>query len=144
VTVLQAVPKPTRKAKEPKRLQTKTRIKPRNDARAAEMRARNFPVRPAVVWCLLAHRLAAYQAEHGEKAIPPGWSRCWGPVDPAHVVHARGAGGCNSSKDEVAYLCRGHHREQEGRSEAFERLYGVDLKAEAAKVAAGDFGPQPP
>lgn len=141
---LVAVPKPTRKAKEPKRLQTRTRIKPRNEARSAEMRARNFPVRPALVWCLLAHRLAAYQAEHGEKATPAGWSRCWGPVDPAHVVHARGAGGCNSSKDEVAYLCRGHHREQEGRSGAFERLYGVDLAAEAAKVAAGDCGPAPP
>ena len=66
---LVAVPKPTRKAKEPKRLQTRTRIKPRNEARSAEMRARNFPVRPALVWCLLAHRLAAYQAEHAEGSL---------------------------------------------------------------------------
>jgi hypothetical protein len=138
------VPKPTRKAKKPKRLQSKTRIKPRNEARAKEMRARNFPTRPAVVWCLLAHRLAAFQAEHGEKSAPAGWSRCWGPVDQAHVVRARGAGGCNSSKDAVAYLCLRHHQQQEGRSEAFEQLYGVDLVAEAAKVAAGDFGPLPP
>jgi hypothetical protein len=136
--MLQPVPKPARKVKEPKR------IKQVNPERAALMRERNFPKRPAVVWCLLAHRLAAYQAEHGEKATPPGWSRCWGPVDPAHVVHARGHGGCNSSKDEVAYLCRRHHTEQEGRSEDFERRYGVDLAAEAAKVAAGDFGPEAP
>ncbi|MEK9901450.1 MAG: hypothetical protein VW516_11960 [Rhodospirillaceae bacterium] len=137
--MLRPCPKPVREAKEPKRLRAK------NPERAAEMRDRNFPDRPPVVWCLLAHRLAAYQAEHGAKAaLPKGWSRCWGPVDAAHVVHARGAGGCNSSKDEVAYLCRGHHREQEGRSEGFEHTYGIDLKAEAAKVAAGDFGPEAP
>jgi hypothetical protein len=143
--MLQPVPKPARKVKEPKRLQAKTRIKAKNPERAAKMRARNFPDRPPVVWCLLAHRIAAYQAEHGAKAaLPKGWSRCWGPVDAAHVVHARGAGGCNSSKDEVAYLCRRHHEEQEGRLEEFQRRYGVDLVEEAAKVAAGDFGPEAP
>ncbi len=136
--MLRPCPKPAREAKEPKRLRAK------NPERAAEMRDRNFPDRPPIVWCLLAHRLAAYQAEHGEKARPAGWSRCWGPVDAAHVLHNRGMGGCNSSRDEVAYLCRGHHQEQEGRSEDFEKRYGVDLAAEAAKVAAGDFGPEAP
>ena len=62
----------------------------------------------------------------------------------AHVVHARGMGGCNSSKDEVADLCRGHHGEQEGRSAAFEEKYGIDLAAAAARRAAGVRDPLPP
>lgn len=141
--MLQPVPKPPRKVKEPKRLQSRTRIKAVNPERAALMRERNFPKRPAVVWCLLAHRLAAYQAEHGEKATPPGWSLCCGRVDFAHTT-PRGMGGCNSSKDNGVYMCRRHHQEQEGRSEDFELRYGVDLTAEAAKVAAGDLGPEAP
>lgn len=136
--LLRAVPKPTRKTKEPKR------INPVNAKRRAALHARNYPDRPAGVWCLLAHRLHAYQAEHGAKAIPAGWSLCKGEVEAAHVIHARGNGGCNSSKDEVAYLCKRHHGEQEGRSAAFEQRYGVSLRDEAAKVAAGDFGPEPP
>lgn len=124
----------------------RTRLKSANLERRAEMRARNFPDRPAVApWCLVAIELERYQARHGAKQVPAGWTRCWtGEPDPAHVVHARGMGGVNSSKDEVAYLCRGHHNEQEGRSEAFEAKYGVDLAAAAARLAAGGRDPLPP
>lgn len=117
----------------------------RNETRAARMRERNFPARRIVgPTCIVALKLAEYQRKRGAKMQPAGWSRCWGPVDPAHVVHARGMGGCNSGKTEVAYICRGHHREQEGHTAEFEAKYQVDLKTEAAKVAAGAEEPGAP
>lgn len=123
----------------------RTRLKSRNEVRAAKMRALNFPERPLVQpWCLVALALRRYQAVHGEKAIPAGWTECWGPVDPAHVVRARGMGGANSDKTQVAYLCRGHHGEQEGRTCAFEARYKIDLAAAAACLAAGATDPGAP
>lgn len=124
----------------------RTRLKSANLERMAEMRARNFPDRPLVTpWCLIARKLTEHQARHGEKMRPVGWTPCWsGPPDAAHVVHNRGMGGCNSSKNEVAYLCRGHHGEQEGRTAAFEARYGVDLAAEAARLAAHPETEGPP
>lgn len=118
----------------------RTRLKSQNPERRAELRARNFPDRPMVApWCLVALALERYQARHGSKMIPAGWTPCWpGEPDAAHVVRARGMGGVNSDKTQVAYLCRGHHTEQEGRSAAFEAKYGIDLAAEAAKLAAGE------
>ena len=133
-----AVPKPVRAEKTPKRL------RPVNPERAAAKRLRNFPTPDLVPqFCLIAHKLAEYRARHGEKSTPAGWSRCWGPVDPAHVTPL-GGGGVKSDKNDVVRLCRGHHGEQEGRTQAFEARYGVDLKAEAAKYAAGERDPLPP
>lgn len=115
----------------------RTWLNPRNDERAAEMRARNFPVVPAAsLFCYIAHELRRWQATHGGKGKPLGWSDCWGPVGWAHVIHARGMGGVNSDRDEVVQLCQGHHGEQEGKTAAFEALYRVDLAAEAARIAA--------
>lgn len=134
--MLQAVPKPERKVKQPKRLQTRARlttkapmkrggpVKPVNLKRAKEKRERNFPPRTGHERCAIEVKAMSMLGP-----IPADWSGCWGAIDPAHVVHTRGMGGCGSSKDEVVYLCRGHHGEQEGRSEAFEARYGVDLKA---------------
>lgn len=123
----------------------RTRLKSENPERRAEMRARNFPDKPLITpWCLIALALRQYQAEHGEKAVPAGWSPCWGPIDPAHVVRARGMGGVNSDKTQVAYLCRGHHSEQEGKTRAFEARYKVDLAAEAARLASGATDPGAP
>lgn len=121
------------------------RINPRNEARAAKMRARNFPTTPVVPpTCLIAFELQRYRARHGAKMKPAGWSDCWGPVDPAHVT-TRGMGGCNSDATQVVRLCRGHHREQEGRTDEFEARYNVDLKAIiAARVAAGETEPGAP
>ena len=132
MTILQAVPKPVRTEKQPRRLQAKTQIKPVNHKRVAKMRERNFPDRTGNERCLIADKAAVLLG-----AIPAGWSGCWGAIDPAHVT-PRGHGGCNSSKDDVDWLCHGHHVEQEGRTARFEALYGVDLKAEAARRAAGD------
>jgi hypothetical protein len=127
--MLQAVPKPKREHKERKPLN------PRNGKRIAKMRKRNFPDRDGSERCLIAVKA---QPMH---TIPAGWSGCWGEIDPAHVT-PRGNGGCNSSKDDVVWLCRGHHGEQEGRTKAFEQRYGVDLKAEAARRASGTPSPE--
>ena len=122
----------------------RTRLKSRNEVRVALMRERNFPDQPVVPpWCLIARELQKYRAIHGEKARPAGWSDCWGPIDPAHV-RARGMGGVNSDKTQVVWMCRGHHGEQEGRTQAFEERYGVDLAAEAARIAGGGHDPAPP
>jgi hypothetical protein len=128
--MLQPVPKPKREHKDPKRLQQRTPIAQRNGKRQAKQRKANFPDRPENVRCAIAE-----QADKRD-SIPADWQRCWGAIEPAHVVHARGMGGCNSSRDEVVWLCHGHHREQEGRGPAFEARYGVDLKALAAETAA--------
>lgn len=64
------------------------------------------------------------------------WRPCWGHVDQCHIK-PRGMGGCNSDGATV-YLCRGHHMEQEGRTDAFEAKYGVDLRAEGARQHAGE------
>ena len=128
----------------------RTRINPRNDDRAVEMRARNFPDVPAsTLFCFIAHELRRWQASNGGKGKPIGWSDCWGPVGWAHVIHTRGMGGVGSSRDEVVQLCLGHHSEQEGTTAAFEARYRVDLAAEAARsaalCAAGEsIGPGPP
>jgi len=127
--VLQAVPKPERRAKQPKRLQTRTRIRPVNSKRVKEKHERNYPPRTGYERCAIAVKADTLNQ------IPAGWSGCGGSIEAAHVVHARGIGGCNSSADEVVYLCTAHHREQEGRSRAFEARYGVDLKALAAEQA---------
>lgn len=134
--MLQAVPKPTRRVKEPKRLKTKTRIKPVNSKRAREKHARNFPPRTGYERCAIAVKADALFS------IPAGWRGCSGSVEAAHVVHARGHGGCNSSADEVVYLCTGHHGEQEGKSREFEARYGVDLAQLAAEQAAANRGHQ--
>ncbi len=127
--MLQAVPKPERRAKQPKRLQTRTRIRPVNSKRVKEKHERNYPPRTGYERCAIAVKADT------QNRIPAGWSGCDGSIEAAHVVHARGIGGCNSSADEVVYLCTAHHREQEGRSRAFEARYGVDLKALAAEQA---------
>ena len=109
----------------------------RNVKRAAEMHARNFGERPNVEpWCVVATEAARYQAVHGRKAWPDGWVRCAGKVEAAHLT-PRGMGGCNSSAEEVVYLCTTHHREQEGRTPAFEAKYGVDLRAAGAEQRKG-------
>ena len=127
--MLQPVPKPTRRVKEPKRLQTRTRIKPVNSKRAREKHARNFPPRTGHERCAIAVKADTLYT------IPAGWRGCEGSIEAAHVVHARGHGGCNSSAAEVVYLCTGHHCEKEGKSRAFEARYGVDLIALAAEQA---------
>jgi hypothetical protein len=103
-----------------------------NSKRARAKHVRNFPQRTGNERCAIAVKAGALFSS------PAGWRGCSGEVEAAHVVHARGHGGCNSSADEVVYLCTGHHREQEGRSRAFEARYGIDLRQLAAEQAGLD------
>lgn len=60
------------------------------------------------------------------------------PCDPAHVRRGGDGGmGCKPSDSLVCSLCHAHHLEQHSIGEpAFERRYGIDLKAEAAATWA--------
>lgn len=146
MTEIHPCPKPPKREKPRKPLRSRTRIKPRNAARAAKMHARNFPTRPLVEpRCFIARRLAAYRAAHGQKMTPRGWLPCCAKIDAVHATQDRGMGGVNSSEADVVYGCRTHHDElgRIGRP-AFEAKYGVDLAHEAARVAAGETDPLPP
>lgn len=129
---LRPCPKPSAREKTKPAGLKRTRMKAVNPERKARVRAKQYPAtRPLDGWCLVARELARYQREHGEKQWPAGWTRCWGGLEQAHVIRARGMGGVNSSPDQIVDLCHGHHLEQEGRSAAFEARYGVDLRKEA-------------
>lgn len=53
-------------------------------------------------------------------------------ADPAHVVHSQGAGG---TSEDLAPLCRKHHREQHAAGiRTFERRYNIDLTTMATKL----------
>jgi hypothetical protein len=57
---------------------------------------------------------------------------CMGPSEPAHVK-SRGAGG---GRFDIVPLCHAHHREQHSRGiRTFAKLYGLDLRLEADRVA---------
>lgn len=110
-----------RRGKPPQR---KTWINRVNRERRAKLYARNF----------------GEGGERGEvvrsmACLARGDGRCSGPIEAAHVV-ARGMGGCNSSSRQLVPLCRGHHREQGDRGiRTFEARHGLDLDAEARRVA---------
>jgi hypothetical protein len=57
---------------------------------------------------------------------------CMVPSEPAHVK-SRGAGG---GRFDIVPLCHAHHREQHGRGiRTFSKIYGLDLRLEADRVA---------
>lgn len=93
------------------RLIQKTPIPKVNRARAKSARERDFGDH------------AKFVVQHPCVAVGRG---CWGPIDPAHKK-TRGSGGTKEAN--LFPACRGHHREQEGRTEEFERKYGLDLDA---------------
>ena len=109
----------------------RTRIKPVGKRGSRFWKRRNKPFTDwvATLECLLADY--------------PGTS-CWHPEDmlakgrhsdPAHVLGTtRGAGAYDEG--EVAPLCRSHHAEQEGKTEAFARRYRLNLKVAAEQTWA--------
>lgn len=99
-------------------LKRRTRLKPRNDERLARRRAKEFG--PQAELC---------------RSLPccvPG-CRKGPPSDPAHV-RSRGAGGDDS---DTVPMCRKHHTEQHATGiETFQQRYGLDLRAEALRLAS--------
>lgn len=104
------------------RLQTRTPIAKVNRKRKRKAYARNYGERGALVRampCVLLGR------------------GCSGRVVAAHV-RARGMGGAKGDRRCLAPLCDGHHRELDdrlGSPERFAERYGVDLLAEAERIA---------
>ncbi len=81
---------------------------------------------------------AALDQDFGEEAktvralpcLAAGCNAC--PSEPAHVK-SRGAGG---GRFDIVPLCHAHHREQHSRGvRTFAKIYGLDLRAEADRIA---------
>jgi hypothetical protein len=106
----------------------RTRVRPTNPERKAETFARNFGPRGEAVRampCLCARG---------------PWSlRCGQPAEAAHA-RARGMGGAKGDRRDLVPLSRKHHDEAgEARTSqraAFELRHGLDLFAEADRIAA--------
>lgn len=102
-----------------KRLKRRTPLRPVNPERAAKKYERNFGAYAEVI-------------RRQPCAVPGCRSR---KSEPAHVK-PRGMGGCGGAKRDLVPLCRRHHREQEGRTSAFQARYSLDLTALAASLWA--------
>ena len=115
-----AFPKPTRTVKQSKPLRR------RNAKRCARRRREDFGERgPAVraMYCLTLPASPRRDAAAGG---------CSGQVQAAHAK-SRGAGG---DRRHLIPLCAAHHAEQHRRGvRTFERLYDLDLYAEADRIA---------
>jgi hypothetical protein len=125
-------------------------MKRRNPKRAAKTFARNFGERGAPVramGCLCAKYCADWyfntlQAEHAngtpERFDASELPACSGPIQACHTI-ARGMGGAKGDRRNLVPLCAHHHTEagERGTSqrEAFEKRYGLDLQAEAKRIA---------
>lgn len=92
-------------------LARKVALKKVNPERAKKARARDFGDH------------AKFVVQYPCVAVGRG---CWGPIDPGHKRKRSGGG---TKEANLFPICRGHHREQEGRTEEFERKYGLDLEA---------------
>jgi hypothetical protein len=111
----------------------RTRIKPTNPKRRREAYARNFGERGEAV-----RSMPCLVPLEGVE-----WPECRGPVQAAHVL-ARGMGGAKGDRRQLVPLCAGHHveagegswkDEQPSKRAAFQARYGLDLKAEAERIA---------
>lgn len=104
-------------------IRRKTRLRPRNPARAARLHQRNFDG----------------GIDHDSFARRQPCCLCWRsskqqtPTQSAHV-RSRGAGGDWTSQ---IPLCNSHHREQEDvGNHGIEQRYGIDLHAVAVEMVA--------
>jgi hypothetical protein len=122
----------------------RTRIKPTNPKRRREAFARNFGERGEAVRakpCLALDKIGAWRWGPGE--LGEDWTLCRGPMQVAHVL-ARGMGATKGDRRQLVPLCAGHHDEagegswkdeQPSKRAAFQARYGLDLKAEAERIA---------
>lgn len=121
-------------------------VRRRNEKRTAERHARNFGGEADAVRAMPCLCLAAVAADIKAALLdpsqcplmiayadqPPTLTYCTGPVVDAHVK-SRGAGG---GRFDVVPLCQGHHDEQHACGiRSFAERYGLDLRAEADRIA---------
>jgi len=108
------------------RLGRRTRIKPRDAARAAVRRERGFGKRAEAVRSMVC-------LVHTHGRAEQCMSRGCGWSDPAHV-RSRGAGG---TRRDLVPLCRACHMAQHSEGiRSFEARVGLDLAEHAARIAA--------
>lgn len=117
----------------------RSRPNQRNAKRRAALHARNFgeeAKRVRAMPCLGLVRIGEWRWEGRE--IGEEWCLCDGAIAAAHVT-ARGMGGVKSGRFDIVPLCAHHHREagEAGTSQraTFEQCYGLDLRAEADRIA---------
>lgn len=122
-----------------------TRLAPVNRERKAKVFARNFGERAKAVRamvCLVIARNAtvALGTVNRYEAWEHSASRCSSWLVQAAHVRARGMGGAKGDRRDLVPLCDRHHREsgefRTSQRTDFERRYGLDLQAEAARIAA--------
>jgi hypothetical protein len=106
----------------------------RNAKRSRETYTRNFGERGEAVRAMRCLTL---------RELGPALVECRGPVQAAHVL-ARGMGGAKGDRRQLVPLCARHHEEagegswkpqQPSKRAAFEKRHGLDLKAEAERIA---------
>jgi hypothetical protein len=114
----------------------RTRIKPTNTKRRRKAFARNYGERGDAVR-LMTCLCADMDWPH------PDVDACSGPVQAAHAI-ARGMGGAKGDRRQLVPLCALHHEEagegsrkaeQPSKRAAFEARYGLDVQAEAERIA---------
>jgi len=124
---------------------TRTRVKPVNRERRAKSNARNFSDEAEAVRampCLCMDQDAGsffleLELAHAHGA-PEAIVICKGAVEPAHNP-SRGAGG---GRFDITPLCKAHHDEQhETGVGTFAARYGLDLRAEADRIAVSHAPP---
>jgi hypothetical protein len=114
------VPKPTAKAKQRKPI-TRSPVKGKGPPKAQD--------RAYLDW-VAGQFCAVYQvagAVGNRCMLLPGRHK----LEAAHVK-TKGSGGAD--RGNTVCLCPRHHDEQEGDTEGFEKVYGVNLRLEAAKL----------
>jgi hypothetical protein len=116
-------------------LRRKTWLTPVNRKRRKKMHERNFGERAKLVRempCLAAPKDWSFDEHNGHER------QCSWPIQAAHVK-ARGMGGCGGDRRQLVPLCAKHHAEAGERNTsqraAFEERHGLDLQAEARRIA---------
>lgn len=103
-------------------------------------RKANLKPKVAVKKRNVSRHAAEWRRAYGspERADFVNWLACvvcgYSPCENAHIEN--GGMGRKADARFVVPLCPKHHREQEGRTEAFQAQYGIDLYDYAAKTEA--------
>jgi len=111
----------------------------RNAKRTRERHARNFGAEADAVRGMPCACLAKIgEWRWGDGVLGEDWALCKGAIEPAHIV-SRGAGG---GRFDIVPFCSHHHADQHQHGiRTLAAGYGLDLRAEADRVALGHERP---